>query len=57
MNYNIIGNIGLITIKWHPVYEYSLWMGDRCLSEHPSLIEAVGEICESYSFTINNTCK
>lgn len=54
MEYNIIGNIGSITIKWHPVYEYSLWLGDRCMSEHSTLADAVDEICESYSFAIND---
>lgn len=54
MEYNVIGNIGCVTIKWHPIYEYSLWMDGRCMSEHSNLIEAVGEICEAYSFAINN---
>lgn len=53
MEYNIIGNIGYITIKWHPIYKFSLWIGDRCVSEHPSLIEAVDEIVESYNDAIN----
>lgn len=52
-NYNLIGNIGYITIKWHPIYEYSLWIGDRCLSEHPTLINAIAEIAESYNDAID----
>lgn len=56
MEYSIIGNIGNVIIKWHPIYEYSLWLEGRCMFEHTSLVEAVGEICESYSDQINTTC-
>lgn len=49
MDYTTVGKINKIIIKWHPIYEYSLWFGDRCLSEHSTLVECVKELEESYS--------
>ena len=49
MDYTTVGKINKIIIKWHPTYKYSLWFGDRCLSEHSTLVECIREIEESYS--------